>query len=114
MEERRRSVRRRLKQDVVVINAVNGDTIGNMIDITPEGMAIKSVCSMVTGSICEMRLLLPVKIFGKGTIDVEVRCVRSIQAEGCIEFMYGFEFVEVSSQNTSLLVGLIMELALPD
>jgi hypothetical protein len=114
MEERRRSPRTRLQKKVIVIDMSNGETVGELIDISPEGMHFKASESIKQGAVMELRLLLPVKIFGKDLLDVEVLCVWTKSGQNSSDCECGVEFVEVATEDAGILLGLIMDLGIPE
>jgi hypothetical protein len=115
MQERRQSPRRRLQKKLSIINLNSDETIGELVDINPEGMLITSTAVIKLNHSMEMRLLLPVKIFGKSFLDVEARCMWTRQENDNTGFhQCGFEFTEVAPQDVGIIIGLIMEFGMPE
>jgi hypothetical protein len=114
MEERRRSPRRRLQKTLTVINMENGETLGEIFDISPEGLSIKSKVKIRDNNQMELRLLLPVNIFGKNMLDVEARCVWTRSESDGVGYYCGFEFIEVSPADVGIIIGLIMDFGFND
>ena len=114
MEERRRSPRRQLLKTMTVVNSKNGETLGQLFDISPEGLSIKSKVKIKDNNRMELSLLLPVKIFGKAMLDVEARCAWIRSESDGTGYLCGFEFVEVSPPDVGIIIGLIMDLAIPE
>ena len=109
MNERRKERRGEIKSVVNVINSEDGENIGILVDISPSGMRISGKEAVDIGRKMELILVLPTKIFGKNRIDVEVRCIWSNHNPDTQCYQSGFEFVEVSQEDTNTIIGLIME-----
>ncbi len=109
MDERRKEKRGEIKSVINVIDSEDGENLGNLVDISPSGMRISGKSVVDIGKKMELILILPKNIFGKKSIDIEVQCIWSDLNSDTQYYQSGFEFIEVSQEDTNTIIGLIME-----
>lgn len=109
MEEKRRAKRFTLHTSLKVINLEVGEKIGNLINLSPHGMMIKAPAPIDVGRKMELSLHLPKTIFGKECLDVEAQCVWVKPDSDPRYHQCGFEFIDVSTQDANIILGLIIE-----
>ena len=109
MNERRREKRGEVKSVINVIDSEDGENIGELVDISPSGMRMSGKLVVDIGKKMELILVLPKKIFGKKTIDIEVQCAWSNFNSDTQYYQSGFEFIEVSQEDSNTIIGLVME-----
>ena len=109
MDERRKDKRGEVKSEINVIETEHGEAIGRLVDISPSGMRIAGESGVDIGKKMDLIIVLPKKIFGKTTIDIEVQCVWSNFNSDAQRYQSGFEFSEVSHEDSNTIIGLIME-----
>ena len=108
MEERRREARTAIHQTITVEDEVYKEALGTLADISPRGLRVSGEPAEV-GDEMRLSLVLPEPIFGKHSISVTALCVWCRQEEGTNQWLSGFEFSQVSREDTSLILGLILE-----
>ena len=109
MEEKRRATRFRLRATLTVISLEMGEKIGDLVNLSPHGMMIKANAPIEVGKKMELSLHLPTKIFGKECLDVEAQCVWVKPDDDSQYHQCGFEFIDVSTQDANIILGMIME-----
>jgi hypothetical protein len=109
MEEKRRATRFTLRTSLNVISLEMGEKVGSLLNLSPHGMLIKAKAPIVVGKKMELSLHLPKKIFGKEHLDVEAQCVWVKPDTDPQYHQCGFEFIDVSSQDANVILGLIMD-----
>ena len=109
MDERRKEKRTSIYGHVDVINRDYDEKVGTLIDISPKGLRIKGEEQIEVNEYFNLLLRLPDKIFGKRTITVIAQCVWSQRTADTYYWLSGFEFFEVSQDDRSAIIGLILE-----
>ncbi len=109
MDERRKEKRTLVYSHVDVINKDYDEKVGMLVDISPKGLCIKGEAQIDVDEYFNLLLRLPDKIFGKKTISAIARCVWSQRAADPYYWSSGFEFFEVSQDDRSAIIGLILE-----
>ena len=109
MAEKRRATRHELRDSLLVTDMDKGEKLGNLINLSPHGMLIKSESPLDIGRKMELGLHLATTIFGKEYLIVEAQCVWVRADDDSQYYLCGFEFVEVSTQDANIILGLIMD-----
>jgi hypothetical protein len=109
MDDRREEKRTAVYSHIDVINKDYDEKIGTLVDISPKGLRIKSEEQIDVNEYLNLLLRLPDKIFGKRTISLIAQCVWSQRDTDPIYWSSGFEFFEVSQDDRSAILGLILE-----
>lgn len=69
MKERRRLPRRHLMFHLRVFDTVSGEYVGNLFDISHDGLMIVGEEPMVTGQRRSLEMRLPVELYGRGRVE---------------------------------------------
>lgn len=109
MAEKRRAARYKLQDSLRVTDMEKGEKLGDLINLSPHGMLIKSESPAEIGRNIELGLHLPATIFGKEYLIVEAKCVWVRPDDDSQCHLCGFEFVDVSAQDANIILGLIMD-----
>lgn len=109
MTEKRRATRYELKESLGVTDMEKGEKLGALKNLSPHGMLIKTESPVEIDRKIELGIRLPTTIFGKEYVIVEAQCVWVKPAEDSQHHLCGFEFVDVSTQDANIILGLIMD-----
>ena len=109
MQERRKEERTSVNSIFEVEDAYYKDKLGNLVDISPKGLRIRGSEQIDVNDELRLRILLPMRIFGKNKIDITAVCVWSKPDSDAQYWLSGFEFYRVSQEASNLILGLILE-----
>ena len=109
MEERRQEERTAIGGSIDVEDEYFNEKIGTLVDISPRGLRMKGVEPVEVNVDYRLRLRLTEQILGKKTIRVVAVCVWSQQDPGSEIWQSGFHFKRVSENDSSLILGLVLE-----
>lgn len=110
-EHNRKLERKELSTTIGIRNVITGDIIGELVNITIEGMMIISDQEMDTNSIFQFQLALPETINGHDTIDVGVDCLWCRSAENFNRYWSGYQIIDASDDATETIASLISDYA---
>lgn len=114
MQERRRFKRRLLVYHLEVFDAESGESVGRMVDITPDGMMLVSNRSTELNSILRLWVDLPSEVLGNKRITFTAKaqwCRHDINPD---LFDTGLQFTDISDKSIETIIGLIIDFAFPD
>lgn len=103
MEERRREKRHELDPQLQVLDGETGEELGRVVNISPQGLQILSTQRFNVDQNTTLQIILPQRILGKASLDVDVRCAWA-NPEG----FYGMEFTRVAPTDSSVILALII------
>lgn len=109
MDERRTEKRTAVYSHIDVVNKDYDEKMGTLVDISPKGLRVKGEERVEVNEYYNLLLRLPDKIFGKRTISLVAQCVWSQLDADPNYWLTGFEFFEVSQDDRSAVIGLILE-----
>ena len=109
MHERRKEKRVSIYSHVDVIDREYDEKIGILIDISPKGLRVKGPEPIEVSDHVKIRLRLPERIFGKKAIDLVAECMWSNPDTDPQYWQSGFEFYDVSQEDSGAIIGLIIE-----
>jgi len=118
MSEKRKLKRRNFIFDIGIVDrdqAVDseGDSgvIGDLADITVEGLMLVSEVPIAENTMFSLRINLPEPIRGQQSIDFTARSIRCIKTIHETIFTTGFQIVDLDEPNRALIQTLIDEYA---
>ncbi len=106
-EHHRKHQRQELNTTILIRNAMNRDFIGELVNITVEGLMIISDQEMSTNSIFQFSLELPEPINGMTHIDLGVDCLWSRSAENVDRHWSGYQIIDASPEALETIDALI-------
>ena len=109
MEERRKEKRTSIAGRIDVVDVQYDENIGTLVDISPKGLRLKGAEPIEAYDQLKLQLGLPDRIFGKKTIDVVAICMWCEPDAEENRWLCGFEFSNVSQEDSSTIIGLILE-----
>lgn len=111
MDERRREKRTPVELDIDVIDWKYNEIVGKLIDISPRGIRVRGEEPIELYDEIHIQLNLPMRILGKKSVNAVAVCMWSKPDEDDSSLHdSGFEFHQVSQEDSSVIIGLIMEL----
>lgn len=103
----RRLERIELVKSIGVEDVINGGALGELVNITVEGIMVMSNRALSVGSIFQLRLHTPEES-GLGPIDVGVDCLWVQQAgTGTDKYFSGFQIIDASPEAIATIEKLI-------
>jgi hypothetical protein len=106
-EHHRKHQRQELNTTILIRNAMDGAPIGELVNITVEGLMIISDQEMATNSIFQFSLELPEPIEGTNRIDLGVDCLWSRSAENVNRHWSGYQIIDASPEALEAIDALI-------
>lgn len=100
--------RSELNQTVPIINLMTEKEIGELVNITVDGLMIISNERIETQSIFQFSLVLPTPLAGQQELEVGVDCLWCSEVENFHRYWAGFQIIDASPQ-TAELVALLIE-----
>jgi c-di-GMP-binding flagellar brake protein YcgR len=108
MDEHQRKLKRvQLVMVLPVLDRTSGDELGHLMDITTEGMGIRSRDEYTPGEVLEMRIALPDEILDFEIIEVEGRCMWVRSDDNPDLFRVGFQFENIMPDVEAVIDELI-------
>lgn len=104
---RRRLERRVLSQTVLVTDVLTTQKVGEVVNITTEGIMILADTQLVCNSVFMFELILPECIDGKQSIRIGVDCLWCKGSDNFDRFWTGFQIIDADSNTTKLIENLI-------
>jgi hypothetical protein len=108
----RKLERRTLSKTIYITNQITGQTFGELINITTEGLMIISDNEIETGSIFQLELTLAEPIEGETKIELGADCLWCRKVENFTRYWGGFQIIDASEkavQQVELLIDLLGE-----
>lgn len=114
MQEKRKLQRRHLIYYLRVFDRNTVNLIGHLVDITPEGVMVISENPIETGITFQMRMILPKEIFKKEQITFEAISKWSDKDVNPSFYDTGFQLLDISDENRSIIAQLIDDFGFND
>jgi hypothetical protein len=109
MQERRRKIRNRLAFPAVVIDSSNGNVVGHIGNITPEGVMLRSDHALQIDEIFSLQIPLPDEIEGCSRLNVKAHSLWSERASDPAVYVTGLEFLDISAAESRIIELLIQD-----
>lgn len=107
-EQHRRLKRQEISTTVSIRNRLTERRVGELVNITTEGLMIASDQEMDTDSIFQFSLELPEAIEGCSVIELGVDCLWCRKAENLNRYWSGYQIIDASPaalQSIDRLIG---------
>ncbi len=111
MENKRKQERKELNQTIPVQDVINGLIIGELVNITTNGMMVISNEHIETNSIFQFSLQLPRPLDGQDSIALGVDCLWCRKVENFSRYWAGFQVIDASPDSRQLIDKLIADYA---
>jgi hypothetical protein len=110
MHERRKEKRVLFYSHIEIIDQESGQVIGKLLDASAKGLRMQGSQQIDLFDHVSMQLRMPEKILGRNTISMIAECIWSRPAPDDSQYRQsGFEIYEISQQDSSMLIGLLLE-----
>lgn len=106
-EHHRKHQRQELNTTILIRNSMTREMIGELVNITVEGLMIISDQEMATNSIFQFCLELPEPINGIEQIELGVDCLWSRSAENVNRHWSGYQIIDASPAALQTIDALI-------
>ena len=109
MDERRKLNRKYIAFFTRIFNRENGDLLGHLADLTPEGMMLISEEPIYIEQDLELRMDLSGTFFEKENLDFSARSVWCLPDIDPKFWNTGFKIIELSEENKEIIQRIIAE-----
>ena len=111
MAERRGEIRRNPDYQLEVYDRATGKHLGILLNVTADGLQVKSKALYPTGSEFRCRIPLPGNIMLTEELLFDARAVWSRQMENTQEFHTGFEMIRMTPEERELIDLVLKEIS---
>jgi len=99
MNDRRKHVRKRPTGLITVYDITTGDNLGQLANITSEGLMLISQTQIPVGGVFQLQMLLDTPINGVGKVDFGAESLWTSDAGGAKSYYWtGFQIIDISSE----------------
>lgn len=105
--EKRREHRRHIIYYLQVLDPVTEEPAGRLVDITTMGMMMISETALEPGTSAQLRIMFPANILGSSSVDVvgkSVWCHKDVNPD---HYAVGFQFDDVTEDQSRQIRQLI-------
>lgn len=95
----------------MIHNAMTGELVGELVNITVEGLMLISDHEMDTNSIFQFRLEIPDGVAAANSLEIGVDCLWSRAAENFSRHWSGYQIIDASPEALETISTLISEQA---
>jgi hypothetical protein len=104
---KRRQVRKALKQPVTLEDAVTGEVQGTVVDITTEGIMLRSAIAIKPDYVFQYNVILPKEIKGLKKLTIGLDCLWSRPDQKPGQYVSGFQIIDASPETITRLQEMI-------
>lgn len=105
--QRRKLERKTLSESVAVTDTLTDQPIGEVVNITTEGIMILANTKLTCNSVFMFELHLPEVINGEKTIKIGVDCLWCKNTDNFERFWTGFQIIDADHDSTQRIKTLI-------
>lgn len=108
MREKRKLKRKQLIYYLNVFDRNTGERVGQLVNITTEGLMLTSETPVAGDTLFQLRMVLPEEIKGQEQITFDARslwCAKSVNPEF---YDIGFKLVNISQESAKVIESLIV------
>ncbi len=109
MSQKRRLHRRNIVYYLNVFDRKTNRILGNLVDITPEGIMLLSNEPIPENTIFDLRLQFPGDIFGEDSVAFAGESIWTRRDVNPEYYVTGFRLIDVSLDSTLLIKRLVTE-----
>jgi PilZ domain len=106
-DSKRKLKRKELHQTITITDIINGGEFGELVNVTIEGMMLITDKDILTNSIFQLSLKLPMEIHGSETIELGADCLWCRKVENFHRYWAGFHIIDISANAFKQLEELI-------
>ena len=108
MSSKRKFKRYALITALDVVDVATNEQAGMLVDISTEGVGIRTRHTYQKDDMFRLRIALPVTLLGADTIEMDARCAWSGRDDNPDLFMVGFQFMNVMPDVVEIIQTLIL------
>lgn len=105
----RESERKTPNQIIIVQDMINGTELGELVNISQNGIMIISDNETQTQAIFQMALSLPEDIAGSSTLQLGADCLWCRKVENFHRYWAGFQIIDCSDQARKQIDALLQD-----
>jgi len=105
-ENRRQKVRNNVNQKVLAINALNGESLGAVVDIHSEGFLLLGIDTIIVNNIYQIELVFDAPINGESGLSLGTQCLWNREAGMGGQSWLGFHIIDLSEKDEVLIEEL--------
>ncbi len=107
MKEKRNLKRRHLIYYLKVFDRNSNELLGNLIDITPNGIQLITENPLETGILFKLKMVLPKTILDKSELIFDAKSIRCDRDINPNFYITGFQLLNVSKDHHAIIDQLI-------
>ncbi|HUH36304.1 MAG TPA: PilZ domain-containing protein [Spongiibacteraceae bacterium] len=108
-DDHRRRERAEPAGNIAVLDSINGGVLGELINISVDGLMLMTAREIATQSILQLSLQLPAPLLGSGTIELGADCLWCRKAEDQQHYWAGFQIIDASDEAVRQIETLIQQ-----
>ncbi|MEW8508524.1 MAG: PilZ domain-containing protein [Candidatus Thiodiazotropha sp.] len=109
MQEQRQSPRKVANEVLIIADQITGSHIGRVVNISAEGLMLLSNEPMVTGSVYQLNLLLPVPKKNRENLSFTAEAVWCTEASQPESYWSGFHIIDIDADDVLIIDELILD-----
>ncbi|MCG7976847.1 MAG: PilZ domain-containing protein [Candidatus Thiodiazotropha endolucinida] len=109
MQEQRHSPRKVANEVLIITDQITGSHIGRVVNISAEGLMLLSDEAMVTGSVYQLDLILPIPKNDQKKISFTAEAVWCTEASQPDSFWSGFHIIDINPDDVLIIDELILD-----
>jgi len=113
-KEKRKETRKHLIYYLKVFDADKNELIGNLVDITVNGMMLISEEPIELTKVFNLKIILPRKIQGKEEFLVEAKSMWSKNDINPVLYDSGLQFSKLNNQEKDIVEDLLLHVSFDD
>ncbi len=106
-DHHRKRERKEINQTIPIFDIINNREVGELVNITVDGMMIISGSHIETQSIFQFLLKLPGLIQGVDELHIGVDCLWCRETENFHRYWAGFQIIDASDETVAIIETLI-------
>lgn len=106
-KQRRAQERKELNQPITVQDIINNRPIGELVNISANGLMLITEEHIETNSIFQLSLRMPNEINGHSNLDVGVDCLWCRKVDNFNRYWAGFQVIDASDETNEIIQLLI-------
>ncbi|PUB74615.1 MAG: hypothetical protein DBP03_07740 [gamma proteobacterium symbiont of Ctena orbiculata] len=109
MQEQRQSPRKVANEVLIIADQITGSQIGRVVNISAEGLMLLSDEPVVTGSVYQLDLMLPVPKNDREKLSFAAEAVWCTEASQPEAYWSGFHIIDINSDDVLIIDELILD-----
>lgn len=111
IENKRQYTRKKANQHISVLNVLNGEALGTVVNLHSEGFMILGSSDIRADSVYQVEFVFEKKIDGRNHISLGAQCLWSRDADIAEQSWLGFHIIDSYPEDQLTIEKLIQEIA---